>query len=211
MHYNSLIRLAAGTAAAFAFSVVTLGSATPAEADVIITTQGSLAPPREEVQFNDGLDSTGNPIRGMTNDTGTIVRFTSNTPAETLTAQANGQARITGDMGLRSLTIELENGFNLDGLSFNLDAVADGTVEFTIDLLDEDDVVRSFDLDRNGVNRFVFTAINGEEIESVTLNANVNLSDIQQVRLSLVAVPEPAAFAALGLVGGLLLLRRRRA
>ena len=105
--------------------LVLLVSVQTASADVILTI-GNNPQPDENVMLNTGL--TGNPIFGETNQTALAVQFLSNEPLE---APSNGQARVEAvDGSLTQLEISLPGGSFLS-LIFNLDAEADGTVDFT--------------------------------------------------------------------------------
>lgn len=96
----------------------------------------------------------------------------------------------------------------------NLDGTGDGT--FIVTATDNDGnefISAAFDLE-NGQNRFFVDAINFQTITKVTVEASgAIIGEVGQVRIgqSLVAIPEPSfvAFAAAGMVG-LILLRRRK-
>ena len=106
-----------------------------------------------------------------------------------------------------------------DWLAFeaNLAGSEDGT--FIVKALDDDGnefTSATFDLNDTGQNRFFAQAINGQTITQVTVIASgAIIEDVGQVRISqsLVSIPEPSsvAFGAAGVVGLILLRRRKRA
>ncbi len=199
----------------FAFAVLSLGSAMTTRADIIVT-QGNVPQNDENVLLNTG--NTGNPLFGTTNQTQTSVRFTG---TETLTAPANGQARIEAvDGTLNNLTIDTP-GFTFTSLILNLDAEADGTVQFIV--TEGNGMVNNFNfaLGGSGSNFFTITAINGQNIRSVqfiaTVGVSMGLDDAAQFRIGGIqrvptAVPEPATMILLGtgLAGIAAKVRRRR-
>ncbi len=199
----------------FAFAVLSLGSAMTTRADIVVV-QGNNPQPDENVLLNTG--NTGNPLFGTTNQTGTSVRFTG---TETLTAPANGQARIEAvDGTLNNLTVDTP-GFTFTSLILNLDAEADGTVQFIV--TEGNGFVNNFNfaLGGSGSNFFTITAINGQNIRSVqfiaTVGVSMGLDDAAQFRIGGVqpvrtAVPEPATMILLGtgLAGIAAKVRKRR-
>lgn len=173
-----------------------------AKADIVIAT-GNNPQIDENVLLNTGL--SGNPIFGTTNQTHLSVRFASN---ETLVAPANGQARVEASDGtLNNLTIDLP-GATFTSLILNIDAAADGTVNFIVTENNGQQTAGSFSLTGSGNNFFTITAINGQRISSVSFSTTVNMTitnidDVQQVRiggaqLTQTPVPEPAALLLLG-------------
>lgn len=202
MHTTFINRFIAALIATGAFCL----AACTASAGVIFSTQGTLPPPREEVQFNaDDLILSGMMIQGITNQTDTIVEFESD---EDLTIAGSGQASIEAeDGGLMMLTIGLEGDLGFTGISFNLDAVDDGEV-MIMAFTSDGTITEDFDLRQNGVNRFILTTSDGTIIDSVKITSTVDLADVKQVRIKGI-IPEPTSLALLG-AGGLLMLRRRR-
>lgn len=182
-----------------------------ASADVIIT-QGPISFPGEEnLLFNvEGLLDDAPLVQGVLSGSGLLVDIDG--AGEDLTTPSGGQARVEGmDGTLTSLRICLDDplGF-FKTLSFNINAVDDGTVTFTVQRLGESDLQATFNIDGGGENFFGFEAINGQSMVCVTLETDVDVADVRQIRLGGAGlVPEPASMGALA-VGLAAMLRKRR-
>jgi hypothetical protein len=172
-------------------------------------------------------NQTGATVTGTTNQTGTLVQFTSTT--DTLFTPSNGQARIEAEDGiLNSLTISVPDGTFVDLIANAFiggqPQIGDGTLTFTLDTSAGAQTIDNFSLS-NGQNFFTLVANSGVTINSVTLSSETGINDLRQIRLSGVVggnpggggqqeiIPEPGTFALLG--AGLLPLagaaiRRRR-
>ncbi|MBA3357582.1 MAG: PEP-CTERM sorting domain-containing protein [Pyrinomonadaceae bacterium] len=199
--------------------LVGLAWAGSARADIVVVS-GNVPQVDENVLLNTG--STGNPIFGLTNMTQLSVRFTGQ---ETLTAPANGQARVTAATGtFNNLTIDLSSATSgaatgtFTSLILNPDAVADGTL--TITVTEDNGMVNTFSLlalSGSGQNFFTITAVAGQRIRSVNIASNVELADVAQVRIGGAQqqqqpIPEPMTMLLLGtgLAGVAAKVRRHR-
>jgi hypothetical protein len=201
---------------AVAFFAVTLCSALTARADIVIAT-GNNPQVDENVLLNTGV--TGNPIFGITNQTGLSVRFAS---SETLVAPSNGQARVEAQDGtLTDLTIDMP-GYTFTSLILNVDALANGSINFVVTEDNGQQTFGTFTLDDSGSNFFTITAINGQRIQSVAFSTNVamiitDVDNVAQIRIggaqpNVRTVPEPMTMILFGsgLAGVAGVARRRR-
>jgi hypothetical protein len=206
----SLMRAVLSAAAVCALSA-------PARASMIFTEGNTPQAGDENVLFD---DQVGNPVFGTTNQTDLVVRFTS--ISEMLLFGNGGQARVESaddDETLTNLTIDIPGGF-FTSLIFNpFDGDPNnGLAHVTVKLIGEPDATFNYELG-NGNNFLTMVAIDGEKIQSVTIDAEAGFvfTDVRQFRIGgaqLTPVPEPStmALAMLGVAGlGLGGLRRRRA
>lgn len=204
-------------ALAGALALATAGSAA---ATVFIDASAPFPPnPDENVLLNKG--TTGLTVTGETNQSGALINFLG---TESLTAPANGQARVeAADGGLTFLQITADDpllGFS--ALELNLNATANGSVLFTA--YDQNNTAFNFNqsLGTSGSNFFNFTTADDQVIARFTLTSNVELSDVAQVRVTVAAlgdgtggpgaIPEPATWAMmiLGFGAAGVMVRRRR-
>jgi hypothetical protein len=185
----------------------------------------------ENVLFENTADVGVNYVQGHTNQSNTLVDFNS----DDLIHGSGGQALIEGCSGnapngsctgtFDDIVISLTNppGGNYTSLIFNLNAEADGDVTVTaVDGFGTTWTATSSlnnidDLSGNGQNFYTVVAINGQDIQSVTITSTVGLADIRQIRIGTAdatnppqAIPEPASVLLLGtLVAGVGVYRKR--
>jgi hypothetical protein len=202
-----------------------------ASADIIVTPGPGNFAGDENVLFSGaGTDATGNPVTGLTNQTGTLVDFNSTT--STLNAPANGQARVTGD-DLTDLSFSLQNptlGFAT--AIFNINASATSTVDLAVEWAcvtgqtctggAGGTVVGNYALSNGGQNFFRVQAINNQLITNISLGTSADITDLRQIRLGGVSsltgpggdpgdIPEPMSMSLMGLgLSGLFLYRKFR-
>ena len=184
-------------------------SASEAQATAILTV-GNIPQTDENVLLNTG--DVGNPIFGTTNDTGLAVRFTGD---EVLTAPASGQARIDAvDDFFTSLMVDVPNG-TFTSLILNLDAVINGTVDFTVTTNTGVQVFNDVAVGGSGNNFFTFTTIDNQRYLDIALQADGGLTfaDAAQFRIGGAQVPDAAStFSLLGFaLVGIAAARRRLA
>lgn len=183
-----------------------------ANADIIIAT-GNNPQTDENILFNEaGLMQSGTTVQGISNQTDFVVNFTSPTA---LSTPAQGQARIAAGTGtFTDLTVDLvDPTAYFTSLILNIDATAEGGVDFTVTETNGQQTMGSFALGASGENFFTITAVNGQRIDTVRFNAtgNATVEDVAQVRIGGLAteepnvepIPEPGTMALMG--GGLLL------
>lgn len=187
-------------------------------ADIMFQTGNHPQPDEQNVLLNKG--TSGSTVQGTTNQTGDVVNFTSAT--QTLTEPANGQARIeatngTSQVGLADISnISLANGLFGD-LIFNMHI--GGTIgtpggDATITVVDNLGNTSTFTFTLgNGQNFLTIVATNNQLIDSVGIAYPRGFTDLRQVRISGLAVPDGGA--TLSLLGasliGLAFLRHKLA
>ena len=212
-----------------------LASAFTVQADIIVQ-QGGGNFDDENVLFQADEDVSGNPIPGITNQTGTLVTFTT-TDLLGLFAPSQGQARIEGGLDANedptlysNLGIDLANGsLFFRTLSFNVNASEDATLALTVNWVCQTGAdcgpgtspfMDTFEIDGGGENRFLIEAINGQLIDSVSFTTSaLVVQDTRQIRIGGVGenvpqgggeIPEPMSMSLLGAgLGAIGLLKRK--
>jgi len=195
-------------------------AAVPGTAGVIFQLGNIPQSNEENVLFS--TTQTGTTVNGITNQTNTMVDFSSTT--DTLMTTANGQAILTAQDGLiNNVMISLANGGTFDDLILNPFSGGTAAGPATISVVTNDGS-SSFSFSYpgglgNGQNFVTITTTNGETIKSATIDSSDGFSTLDQVRISGIgssgtSTPEPGTFllmagALLGLVG--IIGRNRRA
>ncbi len=148
-------------------------------------------------------------VQGRTNQSNLIVDFFD--AGEILTTPSGGQSRIeAADGGLTDLTVRFHDPATFHTLIWNLDAVANGDVTFTVDRTGGAPFVQAFGLGQNGQNFFRFLAT-GEAMIQVHLHSTVDIAAVKQVRIGgISSVPEPGSMAIIAAGVGFLIARRRK-
>jgi hypothetical protein len=189
-----------------------LWSAT-ASADVVFTLGNNPQPGEENVLLTAG--ATGASIFGLTNSSATSVKFSSTTDTLIVPIATPGQITAIDDI-LSNLSVSVPGG------SFQ-DLIIDprssgGTLDITVlaNELGGGTATSTFSYTLTGGTNFLtITAINGETLSKVSLDASGGFLNLQAPRISGVAtatVPEPTSLILVSLgAAGIAALARRRA
>jgi len=183
----------------------------PASAGVVFMEGNNPQADEQNIVFN-GAGSTAGPaltVTGRTNQTSTVVSFTSN---ENLITPAMGQARVEADDGaFRYLEVYLQDGGTFGDLIFNLNTPNSETGTALISVITNTGT-ETFNFDvTNGQNFLTILADSGTLISKVIIDSRttgddlraIDIDDGRQFRISGVGgynpVPEPGTLALLGL------------
>ena len=189
--------------------------ASPGYASFIVFDGNNPEPDEQNVQLNN--DSIGMTISGATNQSGTVVTFTS--PSQFLAAPSNGQARVEArelnDIDSDQIAIDdsitvalADSALRFRDLIFNAAIVgglgSDGSITIAILGVNADNTPTgaTITLDDdgnplsigNGSNFYTVLATDGMLMTSVEIktNAGTSYADLRQIRISGV-IPEPAS------------------
>jgi hypothetical protein len=179
--------------------VLVLAVAGTAYGDIIFQI-GNVPQTDENILFNQtGLISTGNPVTGITNQTGRIFAFGSN---ETLTTPSAGQARIEAvNNPFNLLTITGLTNTIFESAIFNLNAASSGLVTISVTNTFGQTETQTFNVDPAGENFFTLTTDLVQSIQSISISG-ANLNDVRQIRIGGAGpsqtVPEPSTMLLLG-------------
>jgi len=181
-----------------------------ANAVLVIETMPGALTGTENILFNDtGLISQGPLVQGLTSETLLVVDYFD--AGEDLLA---GKARVQAvDGGLTQFSVEMNDpGLGFAAYQFNLDAMGTGDVTINVYQHGALSLTETFSVDKQGPNWFRIYGTEKEAFSTVEVTSTVELGAVRNNRANAVPnpVPEPSAFAALG-VGliGLLWARRK--
>jgi len=181
MNYKTTVKLAV------AASLVMTGISA-AQADIIFTLGNSPLDDSDNVLFTDNnLSHSGNLVQGNFNGPGSgfIVDFSSASGNGSLQAPSGGQARVegaTGNTPLGDITFGLE-GATFTGVVLN-PFNGSGVAILIVSELNGDTSLFSYIMG-NGNNFVTINAINGQQIDTVTLVApGGGFTDLRQVRMA---------------------------
>ncbi len=184
------------------------------QANIVFTLGNNPQPDEQNILFNQSTGSGTNTLTGTTNQTNTRVTFTSTT--NILTAPSQGQAEVDSATPINNLKISLTNGGFFKDFILNPECLPGsggcGTANLTVVDNSNHNATFSYALG-NGQNFLTITAINGESIQSVTINNTTGFDDLVQPRISGIGasqVPVPPTVLLLGSsLVGLVGLRRK--
>jgi hypothetical protein len=173
---------------------------------------GNNPQPDENILFNSpGLISTGNPVEGITNQSGLIVLFEG---LEDLTTPSGGQARVEAvDGAFTTYTFSVQNGTFLSYI-FNLSTLNNASGSATITAVDNlgASLVGTFSIS-GGQNFFTVYAVDDQQLMSVNVVSTVPLENVGQNRVggAVGEIPEPGTYALVAAgIGALVYIRRRK-
>jgi len=180
-----------------------------ANAILVIDTLPSVLENTENVLFNeDTLISTGPVVQGLTNSTRLIANWYG-AGEDLLTENAQVKA-FDGAFNMFSVSMD-DPGLGIAAYQFNLDVLAGGNATFNVYEQGSLSYSETFSVDKQGPNTFRVYGTEKEVMSTISIISDVDLSGVSRNRISAVpgAVPEPAAFIALGIGLAGLLVRKR--
>ena len=203
-----------------ATAVLFAASVTPASADIIVSI-GVNNQDTDNVLLNPANDVPM--VTGTVGQNNLLVEFTSSSGSGLLDANPSGQATTSGGAGnvdFTQITFGLDVG-TFTRAVFNLNSNTNGTVDLLVTGINITGGTFSqiLSVDANGQNFYTVDAINGQLIQTISLDANgsVTFEDLRQVRLGggqiqdIPEVPEPASMVLLGSgLAAVVAARRRR-
>jgi len=186
----------------------------PACADAVFQLGNHPQPDEQNVLFQ--TDQQGSSIDGFTNQSNTLVEFSSTT--DILTASANGQAKVEAQDGLlNDITISIPGHTMLDQIINPFEPNMPNDLIVTVTMSDGSIFTFGPYGDIHGNNFLTITTANNELISSVTIDSASGFADLRQPRVSGVSgvtvTPEPSSLLLLGsgLIGIARLGLRKRA
>lgn len=180
-----------------------------ANAIIVIDTLSAAYPGTENILFNDDtLIETGPLVQGITNNTRLIVNWYG--AGEDLIAGNEQISPVDGTFNMFSVAMD-DPGLGIAAYQFNLNALGSGDVTIKLFELGSLSYSETFVVNEQGPNAFRLYGTEKEVFSSISIMSTVDLSGVSQNRISAVpgAVPEPAAFIALGIGLAGLLVRKR--
>ena len=180
-----------------------------ANAIFVIDMESSVLTGTENVLFNDdSLITTGTLVQGMTNGTALIVNWYG--AGEDLFTESSQVTSVDGSFNMFTVAMD-DPSLGIGAYQFNLDAL--GTGDVTINLYEQGALsyTETVSVDKQGPNTFRIYGTKEEVMSSISIVSTVELSGVSRNRVLAMpgAVPEPAAFIALGIGLAGLLVRKR--